>query len=136
MENNNKPGNNPNNKRNNPQNKQTLFILLIASLVMMLLLSYMRSFLSSASTQKITYDEFIEKVENGEVESVKIGSDEITITPKESSNSSYMPITYYTVRVDDQELPDRLINAGVKFEQEETNSSSMIVSVIVSYILP
>ena len=136
MENNNNSDKNQNNKGNqSPQNKQTLFILLVASLVMLLLLSYMRSFLSSASTQKITYDEFIEKVENGEIEGVKIGSDQITITPKEQPNS-YVTITYYTVRVDDSELPDRLLKAGVKFEQEETDSSAMIVSILVSYVIP
>ncbi len=136
MENNNNSDKNQNNKGNHsPQNKQTLFILLIVSLVMLLLLSYMRSFLSSASTQKITYDEFIEKVDAGEIESVKIGSDQITITPKEQPNS-YVTITYYTVRVDDLELPDRLLNAGVTFEQEETDSSAMIVSILVSYVIP
>ena len=136
MENNNNSDKNQNNKGNqSPQNKQTLFILLVASLVMLLLLSYMRSFLSSASTQKITYDEFIEKVVNDEIESVKIGSDQITITPKEQPNS-YVTITYYTVRVDDLELPDRLLKAGVKFEQEETDSSAMIVSILVSYVIP
>ncbi|MFT3984069.1 MAG: ATP-dependent zinc metalloprotease FtsH [Lachnospiraceae bacterium] len=136
MENNNNSDKNQNNKGNHsPQNKQTLFILLIVSLVMLLLLSYMRSFLSSASTQKITYDEFIEKVDAGEIESVKIGSDQITITPKEQPNS-YVTITYYTVRVDDLELPDRLLKAGVTFEQEETDSSAMIVSILVSYVIP
>lgn len=135
MENNNNSDPNQNNKGNQPQNKQTLFILLIASLVMLLLLSYMRSFLSSASNQKITYDEFIEKVESGEIESVSITADEIMITPKEQPNE-YVPITYYTVRVDDDALPDRLLKAGVHFEQEETNSSSMIISILVSYVLP
>ena len=135
MENNNNSDPNQNNKGNQPQNKQTLFILLIASLVMLLLLSYMRSFLSSASNQKISYDEFLEKVESGEIESVSIGSDEITITPKEQPNE-YVPITYYTVRVADDGLPDRLLKAGVHFEQEETNSSSMIISILVSYVLP
>ncbi len=136
MENNNNSDKNQNNKGGQPpQNKQTLFILLVASVVMLLLLSYMRSFLSSASTQKITYDEFIEKVENGEIEGVKIGSDQITITPKEQPNS-YVTIIYYTVRVDDSELPDRLLKAGVKFEQEETDSSAMIVSILVSYVIP
>ncbi len=136
MENNNNSDKNQNNKGNQPpQNKQTLFILLVASVVMLLLLSYMRSFLSSASTQKITYDEFIEKVDAGEIERVKIGSDQITIIPKETGNS-YIAVTYYTVRVDDLELPDRLLKAGVKFEQEETNSSAMIVSILVSYVIP
>ena len=65
----NNQGNNGNNNRS-PQNGSTLFIVLIASLVLILILSYMRSILNSATNQKISYDEFIKKVEAGEIESV------------------------------------------------------------------
>ena len=134
MDNNNNSGNDNNNNRS-PQNKSTLFIILIASLVLILILSYMRNVVTSASNQKITYDEFIEKVESGEIESVTIGSDKITILPKNQKNP-LIPSTFYTVRVNDAELPDRLLDAGVKFEQEETSSSDTIMYIIGSYILP
>ncbi len=127
--------NNQNQNKNNKGNKQTIFILLVASLVMLLILSYMRTTLAGAANQKISYDEFLEKVDNGEIESVEISRDEITITPKVQPNP-YVTQTYYTVPVDDTNLPDRLIKAGVKFEQKESNASEMIVSVLVSYVLP
>lgn len=128
---------NQNNNKNNKDggNRQTLFILLVATLAVLLILSYMRSSLAGATNQKISYDEFIEKVEAGEIEKVEIGSDEITITPKEQANP-YVTSTFYTVPVDDDKLPDRLIKAGVKFEQEETHASDMIFSIIISYVLP
>ena len=127
--------NDQNQNKNNKGNRQTIFILLVASLVMLLILSYMRTTLAGAANQKISYDEFLEKVDNGEIESVEISRDEITITPKEQPNP-YVKQTYYTVPVDDTNLPDRLIKAGVKFEQKESNASEMIVSILVSYVLP
>ncbi len=112
-----------------------LLIILVVSVVLFVLLSYMRSMFSSATNQKITYDAFIEKVEKGEVESVIIGSDEITIIPKGQENA-YVQMKYYTIPVYDDSLPDRLLKAGVKFEQKESDSSTMILSFVLSYILP
>ncbi len=129
----NNSGNNNNNKKK--PNQQMLLIIIVVSVVLFVLLSYMRTMFSSATNQKITYDAFIEKVEKGEVESVVISADEITIMPK-GQEKAYVPIKYYTIPVDDLSLPDRLLKAGVKFEQKESDSSSMILSFILSYILP
>ena len=112
-----------------------LLIIIVVSVVLFVILSYMRTMFSSATNQKITYDAFIEKVEKGEVESVVIGNDEITIIPKGQENV-YVPMKYYTIPVYDDSLPDRLLEAGVKFEQKESDSSSMILSFVLSYILP
>ena len=132
MENNNSNNNNNNKKGGN---RQTIFILLVATLAVLLILSYMRSSLAGVTNQKISYDEFIKKVESGEIEKVEIGDDKITITPKEQDNP-YVTSTFYTVPVYDDNLPDRLIKAGVQFEQKETNASSVIISVILNYVLP
>ena len=134
MDNNNNQGNNGNNNRS-PQNRSTLFIVLIASLVLVLILSYMRTVINSATNQKISYDEFIKRVEAGEIGSVEITADTITITPKKQTNP-LIPNTYYTVRVADDNLADRLLKSGVKFEQKETSSADTIMYFIGSYILP
>lgn len=131
---NNNSGKNGNNNRS-PQNRSTLFIVLIASLVLILILSYMRGVLTQATNQKISYDEFLKRVESGEIGSVEIEADRITITPKKQANP-LIPNTYYTVRVADDYLADRLLAAGVKFEQKETSSSDTIMYFILQYILP
>ena len=124
-----------NNNKNKKQNQQMLLIILVVSVVLFVILSYMRTMFSSATNQKITYDEFIEKVEKKEVESVVIGTDEITIIPK-GQEKAYVQMKYYTIPVYDDSLPDRLLDAGVKFEQKESDSSSIILSFVLSYILP
>ena len=131
----NKDNNSGNNNKNKKQNQQMLLIILVVSVVLFVILSYMRTMFSSATNQKITYDAFIEKVESGEVDSVVISSDEITILPK-GQEDAYVPIKYYTIPVNDMTLPDRLLKAGVKFEQKESDSSSIILSFVLSYILP
>ncbi|MCR5108618.1 MAG: ATP-dependent zinc metalloprotease FtsH [Lachnospiraceae bacterium] len=128
-------GDNNGNGGKSPKNRQTLMILLIASLLTLLFLSYLRGVVNNASTQKISYDEFIAMVESDQVDSVSIGSDRITINPRKKEDS-YVNITYYTVPVNDSELPNRLLEAGVTFEEEETSSSDTIIYIIVSYLLP
>ena len=135
MENKDNNSGNNNNNKNKKQNQQMLLIILVVSVVLFVILSYMRTMFQGATNQKITYDMFIEKVEKGEVDSVTIGSDEITIIPK-GQEKAYVQIKYYTIPVNDYELPDRLLKAGVKFEQKESDSSSMILSFVLSYILP
>ncbi|MBR4719962.1 MAG: ATP-dependent zinc metalloprotease FtsH [Lachnospiraceae bacterium] len=132
-ENDNNQGNNGGNKP--PKNRQTLLILVIATLVTMLMVSYMRSSITEGTNKKISYDEFIQKVENGEIDKVVIDADEIEITPKKQEDK-YVKNTFYTARVQDEGLTDRLLKSGVKFEQKESSSSDYIIAVIVSYVLP
>ena len=131
----NNQNNNNHDKNNRPQNKQTIFVILVASLVLFLILSYMRNMFTSATNQKITYDEFIEKIEKKEVEKVLITSDKIEITPT-GQEDAYVLVTYYTIPVDDPNLTERLLKANIEFEQEETDSSAVILSFILSYVLP
>ena len=48
--------------------------------------------LSGVSNQEITYNEFLEKVDAGEVKSVEINDDQINIVPK--SEESDNPVSY------------------------------------------
>lgn len=131
---NNNSGNNGNNKRPNP-NGSTLFVVMITSLILVLILSYMRSMLTMASNQKISYDEFVKKVEAGEIESVEIDSETIKMTPKKQENP-LVPQTYYTVRIQDGNLVERLIETGVKFEQRESSKADTVIYYVVTYFLP
>jgi len=122
-------------KNQSPKNKQTLLVLLIASLITLLFISFMRTILSDASTQEISYDEFLAKVDNGEIESIYIDTDKIVITPKQGETPS-LPLTYFTGIVDDPTLADRLLEAKVTFSHKIPDSSSAILSILVNFILP
>ena len=69
----------PNKK--SPQNKQSLLVLLICIIVMLLCMNMMTN-IGKKDTSKIDYSEFITMLDKGEVESVVLKSDTLTVTLK------------------------------------------------------
>ena len=159
---NNNSGNNGNNDRNNNNNpkRQNVFLLLIAALITMLCMTYFMRTMTQSDSQEITYNEFIEMLEDGKVSKIVIESDRIAITPAEQKSdtenttvtgvtgtySSSSRITYYTGIAESYEtLTQRVLEYNSKLEdgQAEINVSSeipdnsgVIMSLILYYVLP
>lgn len=136
MENNNQENNH--NKQNNnqsPKNKQTLLILLISTFITLLCISYMEKSLTGATNKEISYNEFLDMIEGGKVERVVVESDRISIYPKKSGENDFVT-QYYTGRITDLTLVDRLEKAGVKYEAEVPDRSGYFMQIILSYVLP
>ena len=57
--------------------KQSLIMLVVAALITLLCVSVFMKMLTGATNQEISYNDFVKKVENGEVKSVQVGSDRI-----------------------------------------------------------
>ena len=79
-----RPGGNgrPGGSEGNSPKKQSLFFLLVAALVTLLFMSYFMKAVNGATTQEISYDQFVKMLEGDMVKSVYINSDKIEITPK------------------------------------------------------
>ncbi len=137
----------------NNQRKQNIVLLVVAVLITMFVMSYFMRVISRSETQEVTYSEFVQMLEEGKVEKVKIQSDRLVITPKsdkaenaasEKPGAIYNPwalssggMTYYTGRAEgDDIVTQRLLDAGVTVDSEVPDSSGMIISFIVYYILP
>lgn len=155
MDNNNQPNNNQNNNQNNqnqggggPQKRQSLFMLMIAVLCTLMFMSFIMRFLSGSSNE-ISYSEFLTMVKSGEVESVLITDDQIRITPKKAKEEvsgnalfgdygqgSGQSETYYTGNLEDDNLYAVLDEYGVEYSKEIPDSSGMILSFILTWILP
>ena len=99
------------------------------------IVTWMNSLVRNSSTEKVGYDEFIQMLENGEVESVEYSGNRILITPKSDSQNYSRFTQYYTVRIPDDNLADRLLESGVHIDSVE-NTGSSIVSFIVGWVLP
>lgn len=133
--------NNGNNNSNNnaPKNKQTFLILLIAAVITLLCMSFVNRLLTDGSTKEISYTEFLKMIEEGRVESVYVQSDRITILPKREKSQNALAamqvITYYTGRIDDPQLTERLIAAGIEQRAEIPDRAGFIESLLM-YILP
>lgn len=125
----------------NPR-RQSLMLLLVAALVTLLCMSYFMKAMNSATNKEIPYNEFVDMVENGQVESVEIGSDQITIKPKQPEQKEGLLyqtplITYYTGKVeDDDTLTQRLLQYDVEIVGEIPDNSSFLLSILLTYVLP
>lgn len=129
---------------NGPQKGQSLMVLLIASLIVLLGMSYIMRLMTDSSSKEITYNEFLDMVEDGKVESVVITSDKINITPKEEKKKEEESIfapqpqstTYYTGIVKDDSLASFLREHNVSFKEKIPDNSSFLLSILLTYILP
>ena len=145
-------GNGSNNSNNNAPRKQSLLFLLIACLVTLLFMSYFMKAVNGATTQEISYDKFVEMIDEGKVASVHINSDKIEITPKTEEGeeqtepqtdafgmlrASTPVITYYTgLSESGDALTERLLEAGVEINNEIPDNSGWILSILLTYVLP
>lgn len=146
---NNTPGGNKNQGGNGqPPKKQSLLLLLVASLLSLLFMSYIMNLMTGGTNKEISYNEFLAKVNAGEVASVELTSDRINITPvveekKEEEDTTGSPLmrtspvfTYYTGNVKDDTLVQYLVDHNVTVKGEIPDNSGLLMSIILTYILP
>ena len=129
------------NKRSNQDKKNDHRVAnwIIIGVVIMMIMSfanyYMSSELTESRTEEITYNQFLEWLEAGEVREVLVTTDG-TIELMRTDEDATLGITYYTGTMDDPELTERLTEAGVDFKQEIAESSNALVTILLYYILP
>lgn len=123
-------------KNDGPKNKQSLLVILICiivSLVMVNLLGRM----TKGMTTKVDYSEFIELLDKGEVESVILKADTLTVTLKKQQKMGSPATIYTTLMEDSSQLVTRLEKAGVeKFNREKQDMVSEIIYTLLSLIVP
>jgi len=137
----NRPGGN-----GQPPKKQSLLFLLVACLITLLFVSYFMKSVTNGGNFEVSYDQFVRMLETGQVESVYIDTDKITITPRstgvsEDNNSIFSSIPsavqYYTGKSEgDDALTKRLLEAGVKINTKIPDNSGWLLSMFLTYILP
>ena len=135
----NQGGGNGGNNGNGPQKRQNFLFVLLASLALVLMISWFMRTMNAATNEEITYSSFIEMLEDGEVESVLIYDSQLTITPKKSEQDGFGPAqrVYYTgVAEDADKLTERLTEAGVEFSREIPDNSGWFWSLLLTYGLP
>ena len=132
--NNNQPDNGNGGKKNGRSGQSMLFFVLI-TLVFLLLISFVSNRINSYTDQEISYTKFLDMVDNGEVESVEIGSNEIQITPKEDKNGRVQRV-YHTGVLEDEDLLDQLEKAGVEVSGTIPNNTYAWISSILSFLIP
>ena len=145
---NNRPGGNGNNNDRGPR-RQSVFMFIIAALMTLLMVSYFMRLINGSGTQEVTYNEFIQMLENGEIEKASISSDRIEFNKKSEESAqpdmsslffyatSPSATLYYTGKIeDDDTVSARLLDAGVEVSGEVSDGSSILMSILLTYVLP
>lgn len=133
-------GNGPGDNGQGPK-RQNVLLFLAASLITLLMMSYFMRLMAGGTEREISYNEFISMIEKGEIKSVEITPDQITIYPvkRESGSSLYgsPTITYYTGKIEEDEtLTKRLLDNNVEVSGEVQDNSGLLLSIILTYVLP
>ena len=115
---------------------QSLLIIAIAALLTFTVVGFLRNQVKEGNTREIAYNEFLQMVDEGSVESVVIGNTQINITPKPETEGYPVLTDYITVRMDeDGDLVERLYKAGVETRRERHDTAAIIYSV-ASFVFP
>ncbi|MBP3577163.1 MAG: ATP-dependent metallopeptidase FtsH/Yme1/Tma family protein, partial [Lachnospiraceae bacterium] len=139
--NNGNSGGDDNNRKNT--NKMSLLISMISALIMIIGFMWVMNDMESKSTEEITYNEFIQYLEEDKIARVEVNADNgrLLIFPKnqpyENSGLFGMTFTYYTGLLEDGNLlQQRLEEADVEYIRVVEDTSSVILSLLVNIGFP
>lgn len=119
------------------ENRSLIYFIIMA----VIFTSVMNIFMSALDTRRITeisYTQFLTMLDDKKVESVRVEADRLVITQKMAENETGIyaqPDRFYTGRVDDPELTERLIEAGAE-QYAPVENRSPILDFMTSWVLP
>ena len=126
----------------NPK-KQNIILFVIAALISLLLVSAFMNFMTGSSEREISYNEFIQMLDENKVASVTIDSDRIYIQPKveQSQQNPLMNlygmssgVTFYTGKIEDNDtLTNRLLeHSDVEVKGKVADGSGAILGFLLT----
>ena len=107
---------------------------IIAGVIIVLLNMLVVPAVQERSVQKTDYSTFIENVEDGNVTKATVEENYIYYEMKDS-NSGKM-VLCKTVKMDDSDLVNRLLDAGVTMDEVLPESPSILMTLLLSYVVP
>ena len=125
--------NNMNNNNNMPKKKNNKFLIIYAVIAFLFLYSFSTA-KDMLTTTEISYNEFIQLVENKEIEKVSTEGTALVIVPKDTSK--YKGKVLYTGNIDNPDLINLLTENGVNFFPEIVKQDSVIMDFIIINVLP
>ena len=147
---------NDQNKSEPPRSSRKILTIILIAVLVTLVLRMLTAGLSGTAAQEISYTEFEQMIQKGEVESVLFQNDRIIITPKDaekpekqatpslfSPGSALMQTRQETKRYFTGIIPNlpltqlkaQLDDAGIEYESAVQEETSLLLS-IISWLLP
>ena len=112
--------------------KPLIYYYLVAILIIYLFNSVIAPMYFSPKVKEISYGNFLQKVDEGQVSKVEITSNKIAVVAKDETDKTI----YVTGRVEDPDLVNRLVKSKVEFSQVIPKESSPISNFFTNWILP
>lgn len=113
-----------------PNKKPLLFYWLIALLILLALNTFVFPAALRNQVQDVDYGTFMDMMNDKEIGSVMVNTDEIVFTDKNEEN------VYRTGNLNDPALVDRLYESGAKFDKEVVEEMNPILYYFISLIVP
>ena len=111
------------------QPRQNLFMILIVTVAMFAAFSYFMK--DNGESRKISYNDFIKYIQQEKVTEVDMKSDRLEIHLKDSD-----AVLYTGIAESEDALTQRLMDAKITYNPYVPDSSGMVMSFILSYVLP
>ena len=120
--------------RKKPEKIPMYVYYIIAGIIIIILNMLVVPAVQERSVQKTDYSTFIENVEKGNV--TKATVEESYIYYEMKSDNTDGTVLCKTVKMDDADLVNRLLDAGVTMDEVLPESPSILMTLLLSYIVP
>ena len=119
-----------NNKKQNQNmnsNWQTIAMLVVAALLTIMIVSWMNSAVESRQRKELSYNEFVQMVEDGKVESIRVKDAVIEVMPKAEATEYSQQMKYYVVRIEgDYQFLNRVLENNVITNRENGSTNALL----------
>ena len=126
----------------NPKNKSSLVVLLICVLATLLIWTLFSNIIQSSTSKEITYDKFVEMLEDGKIKSVELQDGMLTIVPSEQKVEGIEFQYSVTAMEDGDALVERIQKAEEKTGKKISYNAVLpdptgsVIYTIVSLLIP
>ncbi|MGN0250917.1 MAG: ATP-dependent zinc metalloprotease FtsH [Oliverpabstia sp.] len=136
------PEHNGSNGPGGPRNKSSILILLVCILATLLIWTLFSNVMEGSTSREITYDKFIEMLDEGEIKSVELQDGVLTIVPRDQKVEG-IEFQYSTTSMEDRTaLTARLTAAEEKtgqkitFNEIKPDTTGSVIYTIISLLVP
>ena len=117
-------------------NWQTIAMLVVAALLTIMIVSWMNSAVESRQRKELSYNEFVQMVEDGKVESIRVKDAVIEVMPKAEATEYSQQMKYYVVRIEgDYQFLNRVLENNVITNRENGSTNALLIA-LLNYAVP
>ena len=116
-----------------PPKKSLIYYYSIALIILIVLNSFVFPSLMNRQVKEVDYNTFLNDVQSGKIDKVALDKDQITFSIKDEEGNTQL---YKTGVWPDENLVNRLHDAGITFSAEIPAQNSPILEFILSWVIP